>query len=104
MPKRRQKIISPPPGYTDRSKCSNGISEKCKMRYLLSTLVFSAGLMPIVAAEDKPYGLDKRIAWTTSKVVGSPDPALPYQIEQTFTKLKIPCPIAVAREPGTDNL
>jgi uncharacterized repeat protein (TIGR03806 family) len=52
----------------------------------------------------KPYGLEKRIPWNTSRVVGSPSPPLPYRVKQTFTKLKIPCPIAVIREPGTDNL
>src|SRR5712691_5949461 len=52
----------------------------------------------------KPFGLDKRIPWTTSRVVGSPNPPLPYRVVQTFNKLKIPCPIAVAHEPGGDRL
>ena len=58
----------------------------------------------VASADEKSYGLDKRIAWNHSKVVGSPDPPLPYQVKQTFTKLKIPYPIAIAREPGTTNL
>jgi glucose/arabinose dehydrogenase len=51
-----------------------------------------------------PYGLDHRIALLTSRVIGSPDPPLPFRVVPAFPKLKIPCPIAVAREPGTDSL
>src|ERR1051326_269069 len=52
----------------------------------------------------KPYGISQRIPWTTSRVVGSPNPPLPYRVVQTFTKLKVGFPIGVAREPGTKNL
>jgi uncharacterized repeat protein (TIGR03806 family) len=57
-----------------------------------------------LGAPTKPYGLAKRVPWTTSHVVGSPSPPLPYRVRQTFKKLKIPCPIGVAHEPGTANL
>lgn len=53
---------------------------------------------------EKPFGISKRVPWTTSRVVGSPDPALPYQVRRDFTDLKITLPIAVAHEPGTDQL
>src|SRR5436189_1832619 len=55
-------------------------------------------------ASAKPFGLDKRIPWTTSRVVGSPNPPLPYRVRRVFPKLQIPCPIAVAHEPGSDRL
>ena len=45
-----------------------------------------------------------RPLWTTSRVVGSPSPALPYRVRQTFKNLKVPCPIGVAHEPGTNSL
>lgn len=57
---------------------------------------------PVTTA--KPYGLDRRVPWTTSKVVGSPNPPPPYRAQRTFNRLKIICPIAVAREPGSDRL
>ncbi len=38
-------------------------------------------------SRDKPYGLERRFPWTTSKVVGSPDPPLPYHVKQIFPKL-----------------
>ncbi len=48
--------------------------------------------------------MDRRPALTTSRVVGSPDPPLPFRVRPAFPDLKVPCPIAVAREPGTDSL
>src|SRR5437764_5356408 len=64
---------------------------------------------PLLRAADpadsgKPYGIERRVPWTTSRVVGSPKPPLPYRVRRTFTRLKVPCPIAVAHEPGTDSL
>jgi len=55
------------------------------------------------AEEQRPFGIDHRIPWTTSRVVGSPDP-LPYAVEQTFTRIKWRAPIYLTPEPGTDSL
>src|SRR5258706_8456401 len=54
--------------------------------------------------EQQPFGIDHRIPWTTSRVVGSPDPPLPYTIEKTFTNIQWKAPIFIAPEPGTDRL
>lgn len=51
-----------------------------------------------------PYGIDKRVPWTTSKVVGAPSPPPPYRVVNAYPKQKIVCPIAVAHEPGTESL
>jgi glucose/arabinose dehydrogenase len=51
----------------------------------------------------KPYGIDKRVALTTSTVVGSPDPPLPYRTKKVYADLKIPFPIAVKQQPGSDR-
>src|SRR6266508_2426626 len=68
-----------------------------------------AGLLSLPAAPDhaakkRPYGIDKRIPWTTSRVVGSPNPPAPYRVARAFPKLKVSCPIGVAHLPGTDYL
>src|SRR2546425_1886219 len=55
-------------------------------------------------ADEAPFGLDHRIPWTASRLIGSPDPPLPYSVEQTFTKIKWDQPIFIAAEPGTDRL
>jgi len=52
----------------------------------------------------RPRGIQRRVAWTTSRVVGSPEPPLPYRVEETFQNVKIHQPLAVYPEPGTDNL
>ncbi len=56
------------------------------------------------SADDSPYGFDKRPPWTTSTVVGSPEPPLPYELKRIFPKLKFASPIFYAHEPGTDRL
>ena len=49
-----------------------------------------------------PFGLESRIPWTTSRLVGSPEPPLPYTVEKTFTNLAWKAPIYLIEEPGTD--
>ena len=53
---------------------------------------------------DAPFGLERRVPWTTSRVVGSPDPPLPYAVEKTFTNIQWRAPLYVAAEPGTNFL
>src|SRR5262245_14861268 len=62
---------------------------------------------PAVAAaraDEKPFGLSKRIPWTTSRVVGTPEPPPPYRVRRAFPNLKVVYPITIAHEPGTENL
>src|SRR6266851_3033357 len=56
------------------------------------------------AADEPPFGLDHRIPWTTSRLIGSPDPPLPYTVEKTFTNIPWERPIFIAAQPGTDRL
>ncbi len=44
----------------------------------------------------KVYGLEKRELWTTSKVVGSPEPPPPYKTENAFPALKFYEPLEMA--------
>ena len=52
----------------------------------------------------KPFGLSKRVPWTTSKVVGTPDPPPPYRLERAFPQLSFAAPVYIVQEPGTDRL
>lgn len=54
--------------------------------------------------ENKPYGLENRVPFTTSRVVGSPEPPSPYKTERVFPNLKMEQPISIEPEPGTNNL
>jgi putative heme-binding domain-containing protein len=56
------------------------------------------------ADESTPFGIDHRVLWTTSRVVGSPEPPLPYTVAKTFTNIQWKAPIFIAPEPGTDRL
>ena len=58
------------------------------------------------AAEDgvtRPYGIPARIEWTRSKVVGAPDPPMPFTVAKAFPKLSIRQPLYLLPEPGTNN-
>src|SRR5689334_14137393 len=52
----------------------------------------------------KKYGLDKRVPWTTSKVIGSPEPPPPYKTERVFPKLTFEEPLDLTYAPGTNRL
>lgn len=72
-----------------------------------STRLFAClGLLvpTVAAADDRPFGLDRRIPWNDSKVVGSPDPPSPYKTVRAFPKLTVKQPLAMLPEPGTDRL
>ena len=45
----------------------------------------------------KPYA-------TTSRVVGSPEPPLPYRVERVLPDLKVSRPVSVTAEPGSSRL
>ena len=47
---------------------------------------------------------EQRVPWTTSRVVGSPDPPLPYSTEPVYAGIEWERPIYAKTEPGTDNL
>src|SRR5262245_21141846 len=53
----------------------------------------------------KAFGLEKRIPWTTSKVIGSREPPPPYKTELAFPKLmKFEEPLDLTFAPGTNRL
>jgi uncharacterized repeat protein (TIGR03806 family) len=52
----------------------------------------------------QPYGIAKRVAWTTSRVVGSPEPLPPFQSRPAFPKLKFNHPLHLLSEPDSERL
>ncbi len=66
--------------------------------------VASTGFLHAEADEAAPYGLDKRVPWTTSRVVGSPDPPLPYTAKKVFSEIMLEAPLFAVAEPGSDRL
>lgn len=54
-------------------------------------------------AERKPYGIEKRVPWTTSRVQGSPEPPPPYRLEKVFADLSFDEPLELDAVPGADR-
>src|ERR1700722_10940022 len=53
----------------------------------------------------KPFGLETRVPWTASKVIGSPEPPPPHKTALAFPKLpKFEEPLDLANAAGTDRL
>ena len=46
----------------------------------------------------------QRVRWETSKVVGSPDPQLPFTVQKTYTGIQWKSPIYALQEAGTNRL
>ncbi len=60
----------------------------------------------VVFSDDNltPFGLETRKPWTTSHVVGTPEPPPPYTVERIYPQLTFDKPVFVAQEPGTDRI
>ncbi|HEY2786023.1 MAG TPA: PQQ-dependent sugar dehydrogenase, partial [Fimbriiglobus sp.] len=58
----------------------------------------TAGEQPTTTAEAA------RVPWTTSKVVGQPEPPPPYRTVIAFPNLKFKHPLLITSAPGTDRL
>jgi uncharacterized repeat protein (TIGR03806 family) len=52
----------------------------------------------------QPFDVDRRVPWTSSKIIGTPDPPAPYRTRQVFTRLKFHEPLAMTPIPGTNRL
>lgn len=55
-------------------------------------------------AADRPYGIDQRTPWTTSQIVGTPEPPLPFLTERVFPGLTFKNPVDLIAVPGTDHM
>lgn len=54
--------------------------------------------------DEKPFGIAKRIPWTTSRITGSPEPPPPYRVERAFGNLQFKQPVILTNAPATDRL
>src|SRR4051812_11505811 len=79
---------------------------------VVSALALPAGLVALLAsfAAAPPAGKGAgtarpvRVPWTTSRVVGSPDPPPPFKVVRAFPNLKFRHPLLIARPPKGDRL
>lgn len=72
---------------------------------LVLAIVGQVWLSAACAGDEKktfaPFGIEQRTAWTTSHVVGSPDPPLPLRAVRAFPKLNFASPLYIIGEPVT---
>lgn len=66
-----------------------------------ATLLFKG---PDAQTALRPYGIESYTPVATSRVVGSPDPPLPYRAERVLPELRLTFPIFVTAEPGSGRL
>ena len=72
-------------------------SFRCFLLFLAASVMLRH--VPSFAAEPS-----QRTPWTTSRVVGSPDPPPPFKIVRAFPNLTFDKPLLMARCPGSDRL
>ncbi len=70
--------------------------------FLIVCLLF--GGPGLTQADEKPFGIDKRVAWSTSRMVGMPEPPSPYVLERVFPQLTFKNPVELLPVPGTDRM
>ena len=77
------------------------------VRFVAALILIFAALMAIrctVMADELKVGIDKRVAWTTSRITGSPEPPLPYVTERAFPSLTFNQCLDITTAPGSDRL
>ncbi|MCA9131995.1 MAG: PQQ-dependent sugar dehydrogenase [Planctomycetales bacterium] len=75
----------------------------CLATLLILSLTLGDGTAP-ANADSPPPGIERREPWTTSRIVGSPEPPLPYITERVFPKLQFNHCLELTTAPGSDRL
>ncbi len=50
------------------------------------------------------FDVTQRVPWTTSRVVGTPEPPLPFRLQRVFARLPLKQPLFITHIPQTDQL
>ena len=70
---------------------------------MLVALVLAAAQRSALADPPK-VGIEKRVAWTSSRIIGSPEVPLPYVTERAFPAIKFTNCLDLTKAPGSDRL
>ena len=79
-------------------------SDWCNRLGFLAALTGIFAIATQGLGENEKVALSPRPLWTTSRVVGSPEPPPPYTVEPVFTQIAWKNPIFAIREPGSEWL
>lgn len=69
-------------------------------RFATALIVAAVPFVPTLPAADAP----RRTGWTTSRVIGTPEPPPPYKVERVFPRLMFKNPVVLTNAPGTRRL
>ena len=75
-----------------------------KTRARVAPFVLGILALALSVADTVESAERQRIPWTESKLVGSPDPPLPYRAVRAYEKLPLFAPVYLRPEPGTDRI
>ncbi len=56
------------------------------------------------ATASKPFGIAKRVKWTTSRLIGTPDPPPNYRLVRAFPQFVFKEPVFIAQDPVSARL
>ena len=81
-------------------------TSKCTFLLLVAWAGLGFGISrPAAAADDaRPFGIESREPFLSSKIKGMPDPPPPYRLAVAFPNLKFNEPLAMCRGPGSNRL
>jgi len=83
------------------------VSANSALVFFASVLLASTCSFNLVAKEtstQKPYGIDHRVPWTTSRITGSLDPPSPYSAEKVFPAIAFQNPVELVVAPGLERI
>ena len=69
-----------------------------------AALWLSIALMPVAVSAQRPASATTRVPWTTSQLVGSPDPPPPLRAVRIYPNLQLERPVTLRDLPGTGRL
>ena len=72
------------------------------LRFGLLVFLIACGAAVLRSTGDEPAA--KRKPWTTSRIVGSPEPTPKFNAVRAFPKLKFNHPVLIVRQPGSNRL
>lgn len=75
-----------------------------RLRILVTALFLLAVVNELTPERLAAQSATKRPAWTTSKVIGTPEPPEPYRVQPAFPHLKFNKPTSVTEIPGHRSL
>ena len=80
-----------------------GIAARFVAKLVLVSYV-SLSVSHSAIADSARMGIEKRVVWTTSRIMGSPEPPLPYVTERAFPALKFNQCLDIVSAPGSGRL